>query len=540
MSNIKFKNPENRQPEPGDDESAGDDAGDFSPEPADRPGGTQPPAGINPRKGPVGMDRDETVFVGALALLVIIVVIGCALNWSRRAPEPSEVEPPKNTLPPFEKPKSHKPPRPAVAADSAATPGVAATNLEMPDPVAAAAVKSTVVIDAKDPLGNTGLHVAAAEGNVAEIERLLSEGAEIETRNNVGATPLIAAIRNGQEDSLICLLDQGAEVNMEMPDRVTPLHAACSAGFADGVRALVQAGADVGATDGSGNTPLHLAIARGRLDIADLLMLSNVEARNSAGETPLFLAVRGGNQACIQNLMAKGASVNATNNAQWTPLHVAVKKKNDEMARCLIRWGAQVNARAKSKVTPLHLAALGNRPELVEWLAKTNALINAVDANNYTPIDYAVVSHSKKIVSLLMARQGRSSIRSAILCPSCQGSKICPLCNGYKQIKCKVCLGTGRGAQVPQSAACRRCNGSGQTPGIGNSTLRCPACGGKGAIEEASFSICSQCAGKGVVVCPDCNGEGRCNKCNSAGYQGSVEVETEKAAKSILPEFLDE
>ncbi|MBI3986213.1 MAG: ankyrin repeat domain-containing protein [Lentisphaerae bacterium] len=536
MSAIKFRNPETGQSEPDDDESREDDAGEFSPEPAGRPGETQSAAGKNPRKGPAGMDRDETIFVGALVLLVIIVVIGCALYWSRCAPVPLEVEPPKTVLPSFEKLKSHKPPTPAVSTE----PGGAAATLEMPEPVAAAAVKSAVDIEAKDPLGNTALHVAAAEGDIAAIERLLAEGADLEARNAAGETPLLKAIVNMREESLVCLLDQGAEVNMEMPARVTPLHAACSAGFADGVRALVQVGADVGATDGSGNTPLHLAIARGRFDIADLLMLSNVEARNSAGETPLFLAVRGGNQGCVQNLMAKGASVNVTNNALWTPLHVAVKKKNDEMAKWLIRWGAHVNARAKSKVTPLHLAALGNCPELVEWLAKTNALINAVDANHYTPIDYAVVSHSKKIVSLLMARQGRSSIRAAILCPSCQGSKICPLCNGYKQIKCKVCLGTGRGAQGAQSAACRRCNGSGQTPGIGNSTLRCPACGGKGAIEETSFSICSQCSGKGVVVCPDCNGEGRCNKCNSAGYQGSVEVETEKAAKSILPEFFDE
>ena len=57
---------------------------------------------------------------------------------------------------------------------------------------------------------------------------------------------------------------------------------------------------------------------------------------------------------------------------------------------------------------------------------------------------------------------------------------------------------------------CARCNGKG--------TLVCPACAGRGIVDEPQLELireaargsrpCPACKGKAMVACPDCEGSG--------------------------------
>ena len=75
-------------------------------------------------------------------------------------------------------------------------------------------------------------------------------------------------------------------------------------------------------------------------------------------------------------------------------------------------------------------------------------------------------------------------------------SENCPNCNGKGTItsQCKTCGGSGQ---------CSTCNGNGSRPGIGNTSIKCPACMGAGK--------CKQCNGTGDTTqkCQKCGGKGR-------------------------------
>lgn len=92
-----------------------------------------------------------------------------------------------------------------------------------------------------------------------------------------------------------------------------------------------------------------------------LLMLlgkgADLNARSKDGETPLHSAVRAGNRAGIEVLLAGSAAIDLPNNDGDTPLLLAVKLGRDEIAAVLIRNGADVNARDKNGLTALHYAA---------------------------------------------------------------------------------------------------------------------------------------------------------------------------------------
>src|SRR5512145_3545966 len=59
----------------------------------------------------------------------------------------------------------------------------------------------------------TGLHAAAAAGNVAEIERLVAAGAHREARDGNGRTPLHVAAYRRQYDAARVLMKRGANPN---------------------------------------------------------------------------------------------------------------------------------------------------------------------------------------------------------------------------------------------------------------------------------------------------------------------------------------
>ena len=66
------------------------------------------------------------------------------------------------------------------------------------------------------------LFEAAAEGNLAEVQRLLSEGADVNAPDPSGATPLHAAVYGRHKDVIRLLVNEGADVNARDNDGDSP------------------------------------------------------------------------------------------------------------------------------------------------------------------------------------------------------------------------------------------------------------------------------------------------------------------------------
>lgn len=123
--------------------------------------------------------------------------------------------------------------------------------------------------------GMTALHWAAELGHGDLAQRLIAAGADPQVVTRMGDyTPLHIAARGGHAEIVETLLEGGADpAARTSPGGSTALHFAASTSSADAVRALLEAGADVNAReDGWGQTPLHFAASAGRLPTVDLLI----------------------------------------------------------------------------------------------------------------------------------------------------------------------------------------------------------------------------------------------------------------------------
>ena len=90
---------------------------------------------------------------------------------------------------------------------------------------------------------NAQLLVSAREGNVAQVARLLDQGAAVNSRNRLGKTPLLMACEKGSTELAEAALKAGADVNLASVEGVTPLMAASYGGHAVLARRLLAAGA---------------------------------------------------------------------------------------------------------------------------------------------------------------------------------------------------------------------------------------------------------------------------------------------------------
>lgn len=74
-----------------------------------------------------------------------------------------------------------------------------------------AANRSTA--NAKNELGSTPLHIAAANSTPGMVKLLIEKGAAINARDNNGITPLHIAAFSGHKDNLNFLIAKGADVH---------------------------------------------------------------------------------------------------------------------------------------------------------------------------------------------------------------------------------------------------------------------------------------------------------------------------------------
>lgn len=152
--------------------------------------------------------------------------------------------------------------------------------------------------DATEPL-----HQAAEAGDVNQVQRLLSKGADVNARDGAGFTPLFYAAHKGHMQVSEILVAGGANVNAKDSYDNTPLHYAAVSGRYDVCRLLIAKGANVNAQNLMGGTPLAMARAGGHSEIVELLSGSSlrpprgseaaVRAPDRAGSTPALTATPG-------------------------------------------------------------------------------------------------------------------------------------------------------------------------------------------------------------------------------------------------------
>ncbi|KAF6804992.1 ankyrin repeat protein [Colletotrichum musicola] len=186
--------------------------------------------------------------------------------------------------------------------------------------------------------GQTTLHVAVEEGNLAAVKELVRLGCDIEQRDFKGETALMRAVWYGRTAVARHLLDAGCSVNAADADGLTALHWAASPwGEPEGdpaeiLRILLSAGAAVNARDQQKETALHkLAYSWLTKDAIKARLRTLVEvgadinARDNMGDTPLMISISHDRLPSLQALIEASALTKYLNLFGENLLHLAAR-----------------------------------------------------------------------------------------------------------------------------------------------------------------------------------------------------------------------
>ena len=194
----------------------------------------------------------------------------------------------------------------------------------------------------------TGLHAAAARGDVAEIERRIKAGENREATDARGRTPLHVAAFQKQQQAARTLLRLGANANAIENDRYDIITIAAVANDVPMLKIALEGG-------------------------------GNPKAITSRYDgTALIAAAHLGHAEVVRTLIAAKAPLDHVNNLGWTALIESIVlgdggRNHTDTLRALVEAGASVNLADRNGATPLALAKGRGYTEMIAILQKKGA-----------------------------------------------------------------------------------------------------------------------------------------------------------------------
>ena len=134
------------------------------------------------------------------------------------------------------------------------------------------------------------LHVAAKQGNVKKVKKLLAQGMDVNSLSASGHTPLHLSAGWDKRRVTKLLLINGAKVNARNSSGRTPLHLSAGRGHLKMVKFLLSRGANPAILDRSDRTPADIARQYNADDeVVDLL--ESASKKNEAKEMGFFESI---------------------------------------------------------------------------------------------------------------------------------------------------------------------------------------------------------------------------------------------------------
>jgi len=292
--------------------------------------------------------------------------------------------------------------------------------------IARTAIAGGVDINSRDANGSTLLMQASIYATAADLEFLLTHGADVKAVNKDGYTALMRVMPDLAKVKM--LVEHGADVNASA-QRVTPLLIAAGIPASeDVIRYLLDRGADLRTVNELGFDAVSVAATAGAAGNLRVLLDAGATASRGAkgrriadrpgtifdeaanerirkraeGITPLINAARTGCQPCVRLLLEHGADAAARTDAGLTALHHAAFKGALPMVKLLLDSGAPASAADDRGFTPLMMAANSRSkdPEVVRLLLERGADTQAKDNQGRTAADWAQIGGSREIIGM--------------------------------------------------------------------------------------------------------------------------------------------
>ena len=155
----------------------------------------------------------------------------------------------------------------------------------------------------------TPLHLAARNGYLGTVNRLLKLDVDVTLKDRRGFTPLLAAAASDRQPIIVLLAEYMKQKKLPLdeprdPSGWAPLHFTAQRWAPNGLQALLANGADPNIRTLEGDVPLHIAARSGRLESVRALVASGADTTlvNNVGASALDLARDAGQQEIVDLL----------------------------------------------------------------------------------------------------------------------------------------------------------------------------------------------------------------------------------------------
>lgn len=255
-----------------------------------------------------------------------------------------------------------------------------------------------VDINARDPLGNSALHMAAWRASPDTLKLLLTHGASPQAANRLGLTPLELAIAQHDADKVQALLTAGADANTHVHSGESLLMLAAETGEPQIVEQLLSHGAAVDLREANyGQTALMFAARAGHADIAARLLQAGADpdAATNVGTTPSFIAPNsvpgfGFGVGILRGGVPADRGRREPIAGGMTPLLYAARHDQVAVAEVLLEHGATLDMSEANGIWPLLMAISNDNVAIAHYLINQGAAINGQDWYGRSPLWEAV------------------------------------------------------------------------------------------------------------------------------------------------------
>lgn len=228
----------------------------------------------------------------------------------------------------------------------------------------------------------TPLHIAAQDGDLAEVQALIRMGRDVNSVTESGGTPLNMATKFNRLDVMRCLLENGAD-----PDagNSPPLWEAAFFKRLSAIKLLLEYGANPNQKNSAGGTPLdgiffRLGLIPHKRTMDALQLLLNAGANPNVSAPYFFIWVKEipGAERLLLDSGAKQPDVKFRDDSELPELHRAAKRGDLATVIKLVQDGADVNDSGGIRFLPaVNYAAEAGQLTVLKWLAEHGADLSA-------------------------------------------------------------------------------------------------------------------------------------------------------------------
>src|SRR5262245_25902077 len=337
--------------------------------------------------------------------------------------------------------------------------------------------------------GSPDLLIAVRNGDHSKVEKLLSQGADVNSADSEGTTALMHSVIESDIKMMKLLIDHRADVNAKnAADSTALMYATTNQAKA---KLLLDAGADAKVKNKRGITPISVAVttfgstpvlklltnkgaepearlmtpaaAKGDIEAIQFLLSIGVPAGDAASST-ISAAITARCEACVRLLVEKGAPAKGVRPTGTLSTNVgvslggvlndSVKRALPELSQFLVDHGASLESKDREGFTLLMQAVLSMEPppardRMVEWLVSKGVDPNAKNDRGETAyllaarvgipstLDLLVKAGAKEVKEEWPKPAGAASAETAV-------KKILPLLEmggepGFKARACVSC-----------------------------------------------------------------------------------------------------